>query len=135
MAPMERASVAMDGDSFLLPATTLVLFPAATRAGFVPTHLVLIPRNRFIRRILITDPVKRLLPLASLGVHPFHILFARHLDMKNLLQHLIPYPAHHLHKQAVGFPFVFLLGIFLAVTAQTDTLLEVIDRQQVILPL
>src|SRR3954465_3230133 len=115
----------------------LVLLPRAAGAGVVASHLGL-AADRGLRALTLDlgrrgelDPGRR--PLLA-GALLEHLLLGDRLVAEELLDDVVLHPlAHHL-EQVEALLLVLLQRIALAVAAQADAFLEVIEGEKVVLP-
>src|SRR5258708_1557694 len=130
-----------------LAVTVLVFFPRPARAGIVAADLAYLPDERrrlkrrrgvrpcsgegfFVPGVLVLHVLDRrghafhlldLLRLTKLGHHQR----ARHFQLDRL---------HEIAEQLEGLALVFLLRVFLRVTAQMDSLAQMVERGEVLKP-
>src|SRR6266571_6832077 len=131
-----------------LPVTVLVLFSRSARAGIVAADLAHLPDERsglrrrrgigsrpgerfFIAGVLVLDVFDRgqlnffhlldLLRISQLGRHQR----ARHFQFDRF---------HEVAKKLERFALVFLLRVFLSITAQMDSLTQMVERGEVLEP-
>src|SRR5512141_1732803 len=118
-------------------AAFLVLLSGPAGAGVVPADLDALALLRGLPRALDVpageDDAGR-----TRGGHPFlhfgPLLFALHLDVEQAPEGFLLDPRDQVREKIEPFPLVLLERILLGVPAQADPLLEVIHRQEVVLP-
>ena len=122
---------------FLFPAAPFIFLAAAARTGIIPTNLVSVPfyrtcASRFnVFSTVAEDHLLR--PRLLHGYFLSHGL-ASNFHRKQFLDHVLLNALDHLLKHLKTFFLIFLQRVFLAITAQTDALFQVIHVKQVIFP-
>src|SRR5882724_1110710 len=121
------------------PVALLVLLAGAAGAGVIAPHLVLGDRLRRLAGALRLGGGAGELDLRRR--HPFpaaallgHLLLGHRLVAEEALDDVVLHPLAHRLEELIALLLVLLERIALAVAAQADALLQVVEGQQVVLP-
>ena len=118
--------------------TFLVFFSAAAGAWIVASDLLRIA-TRLLGLLLLRRSAgmrlhQALLIAAALLFHPVHVTIVRDSNRIHLLHDIGLEATEHLRENIEALTLILLKRVSLAISAQSDALLEMIHRQEVLLP-